>query len=133
MHWISYTILIKKGGWWKLNKKLIYIFAVLVAGLFVVSACEQAIGRRVVNNNIKNDEQVQEDLQVQQSNLGGNILDKGNKLLGTIIIIVCSGCDDTCKPINVELGNGEAQGTQCQSDKEDCDCTTNTRISSSPN
>ena len=27
-----------------MNKKLIYIFAVLIAGLFVVSACEQAVG-----------------------------------------------------------------------------------------
>ena len=27
-----------------MNKKLIYIFAVLVAGLFVISACQEAVG-----------------------------------------------------------------------------------------
>jgi len=35
-----------------MNKKLIYLFAVLVAGLFIVSACEQAVGRRVNNKVI---------------------------------------------------------------------------------
>jgi len=33
-----------------LNKKLVYLFAVLVAGLFVMSACEQAIGAKIKNN-----------------------------------------------------------------------------------
>ena len=33
-----------------MNKKLVYLFAVLVLGLFVVSACEQAVGRRVNDN-----------------------------------------------------------------------------------
>jgi len=37
-----------------MNKKLIYVFAVLVAGLFVVSACEQAVGRRVLQPKEKN-------------------------------------------------------------------------------
>jgi|SRR3989344_1484015 len=36
----------KKRRLTRLNKKLVYIFAVLVAGLFVVSACEQAVGVR---------------------------------------------------------------------------------------
>ena len=36
-------------------RKLIYIFAFLVAGLFVVSACEEIVGRRVVNRaNVDN-------------------------------------------------------------------------------
>ncbi|MBS3134806.1 hypothetical protein J4406_00315 [Candidatus Woesearchaeota archaeon] len=34
-----------------MNKKLIYIFAVLVAGLFVVSACEEIVGRRIKLEN----------------------------------------------------------------------------------
>lgn len=35
-----------------MNKKLVYLFAVLVAGLFVISACQQdAIGGRI-NRNI---------------------------------------------------------------------------------
>ena len=38
-----------------MNKKLVYIFAFLVAGLFVVSACEEIVGRRVVNRaNVDN-------------------------------------------------------------------------------
>ena len=32
-----------------MNKKLIYIFAVLVAGLFVISACQEAVGVRARN------------------------------------------------------------------------------------
>src|SRR3989344_8334863 len=32
-----------------MNKKLIYIFAVLVAGLFVISACQEAVGERARN------------------------------------------------------------------------------------
>ena len=35
-----------------MNKKLVYIFAVLVVGLFVVSACEQAVGRPAINRNL---------------------------------------------------------------------------------
>ena len=54
-----------------MNKKLVYIFVVLVVGLFAVSACEQAVGRRVVNRDA-DDEEIQGDLQAQQVNLGGN-------------------------------------------------------------
>ena len=53
-----------------MNKKLVYLFVVLVAGLFAVSACEQAVGRRVVNRDA-DDEEIQGDLQAQQVVLGG--------------------------------------------------------------
>ena len=36
-----------------LNKKLIYIFVFLVLGLFVISACEQAVGRRIYDKGNK--------------------------------------------------------------------------------
>ena len=35
-----------------MNKRLVYIFVFLVAGLFVVSACKQAVGRPAINRNI---------------------------------------------------------------------------------
>ena len=42
-----------------MNKKLIYIFVVLVVGLFVASACniieQDAVGRRVMNRNFVDD------------------------------------------------------------------------------
>ena len=36
----------------RLNKKLVYLFIILVAGLFAVSACEQAVGRPAINRNL---------------------------------------------------------------------------------
>lgn len=34
-----------------MNKNLIYIFVFLVVSLFVISACEQIVGRRINKNN----------------------------------------------------------------------------------
>ena len=36
-----------------MNNKLVYLFVVLVAGLFVISACEQAVGKKVNDKNNK--------------------------------------------------------------------------------
>ena len=51
-----------------MNKKLVYIFAVLVVGLFVISACEQAVGRKISkaeDDNVKI--QRMADVEVQQA------------------------------------------------------------------
>ena len=46
MHWISYII--NKRMLTNLNKKLVYIFAVLIIGIFLISACQQdAVGARI--------------------------------------------------------------------------------------
>ncbi len=47
-----------------MNRKLVYLFVVLVAGLFVISSCQQEVGGRV-NNNVRYDGQVQGNLQAQ--------------------------------------------------------------------
>jgi len=42
-----------------LNKKLVYIFAVLVAGVFLISACQQdAVGKIPMNRNIIGDDEM---------------------------------------------------------------------------
>jgi len=57
-----------------LNKKLIYIFAVLVVGLFVVSACQQEVGRKI-NREIDIDyeevEEVNEQVVLNRSDYTG--------------------------------------------------------------
>ena len=51
-------------------KKLMYLFVVLVLGLLFMSACEQTVGRRIVNNNVRDGGQVQGNSQAQQINIG---------------------------------------------------------------
>ena len=42
-----------------MNKKLVYIFAVLVAGVFLISACQQdAVGKIPMNRNIIGDDEM---------------------------------------------------------------------------
>lgn len=66
-----------------MNKKLVYLFAVLVLGLFVISSCQQnAVGRKVVNRNAVGDNNIgQGNLQAQQVDIGGSSNVGGRSLM----------------------------------------------------
>jgi len=49
----------------RLNKKLIYIFVILVVGSLIISACEQAVGRKVNRNLDDNNAQVNNNVNAQ--------------------------------------------------------------------
>ena len=75
----------------RLNKKLIYIFVVLVAGLFVVGACQSEVG---INPTIPRDDTTLP---------GGEVLGGGEVLISC----PCSG-EGECKS---EVSEGRRYGT----------------------
>ena len=84
-----------------MNKKLIYIVVVFVVGLFVISACEQTVGRKVVNKKVNDDV----------------INHPDADLLGSSIPISCR-CDDDGNGCGGTLSDGDADSGWVA----DCSC-----------
>ena len=78
-----------------LNKKLDYIFVVLVLGLFVISACEQTVGKKINSKKIENNE---------------------NRILADRPISICQA---SCTK------NGEQEGYSINCDGKGCSCNCN--------
>ena len=69
-------------------RKLIYIFVILVVGLFVVSACEEIVGRRITNNADGNGEGFQRAVADQGARNAAEGVSGGQKLSAKL------ECDD---------------------------------------
>ena len=82
-----------------MNKKISYIFGLLVLGLFVISACQQdTVGGRIGNRGIVDGGE----------NIGArqqvDIGDDGDESLGTVVNCRCNDDGDFCKG---KLSKGE--------------------------
>ena len=94
-----------------MNKKLIYLFAVLVAGIFLISACQQdAVGGRIpVNRNINDNEDIRI-RPIDPTPLDASILYLriGETVSGLTLnrVIEWDSCDVTYKGDRVTIDNG---------------------------
>ena len=121
----------------KLDKKLVYLFAALVAGLFAVSACEQAVGIKV-NKNIENSD-MQQIKSIKYDSLGNIIYEKINekqvrlgggytaiRVSRNAFLIVTENYENMDKQLSGGGGNlGELIGCDCLVDPDNAEgsCT----------